>query len=323
MLFAYYLHDLSPYVIKFTDKIAIHWYGLAYVLGFYLTYKVMYFLAKRGLSEIKPEAVADFITLVSLFGLVLGGRLGYMLLYDFDHFIHEPWTFFLLNQGGMASHGGIAGTTLFCGWYAWKHKISWAGIGDSIVCGAPLGIFLGRIANFINGELFGRVTTVPWAVKFPTELLHEDFERQGGARDLIPYGPLQNSPDIIAYFEQYRGGRAELEQILHPRHPSQLYEAFGEGLLLSAILIFLRLRFPRMRQGIITGLFFILYAIARIALEFVRQPDSGSTMIMGLTKGQFFSTFMFIVGGFFIAYGLIWGKSPSGLVATAPVPEKS
>lgn len=315
MIFAYYLHDLSPFVIKFTDKIAVHWYGLAYVLGFYLTYRVMYFLAKRGLSEIKPEAVADFITLVSLFGLVLGGRLGYMLLYNFDEFIHAPWTFFLLNQGGMASHGGIAGTTLFCGWYAWKHKISWAGIGDSIVCGAPLGIFLGRIANFINGELFGHVTTVPWAVKFPTELLHEDFVKQGGDPALmheIYVNGLQHSPDIIAYFEKRRGGLAELEQILHPRHPSQLYEAFGEGLLLSAILIFIRLRFPRLRQGIIAGLFFILYAIARIALEYVRQPDSGSAMILGLTKGQFFSTFMFIVGGLFIGYGLKWGKSPPG-----------
>ncbi|WP_395735233.1 prolipoprotein diacylglyceryl transferase [Prosthecobacter sp.] len=315
MIFAYYLHDLSPFVIKFTDKIAIHWYGLAYVLGFYLTYRVMHFLAKRGLSEIKPAAVADFITLVSLFGLVLGGRLGYMLLYNFDEFIHAPWTFFLLNQGGMASHGGIAGTTLFCGWYAWKHKISWAGIGDSIVCGAPLGIFLGRIANFINGELFGHVTSVSWAVKFPTELLHEDFVKQGGDSALsheVWQRGLQHSPDIIAYFEKFRGGRAELEQILHPRHPSQLYEAFGEGLLLSAILIFIRLRFPRLRQGIIAGLFFILYAIARIALEYVRQPDSGSEMIMGLTKGQFFSTFMFIVGGLFIGYGLIWGKSPPG-----------
>ena len=325
MLFAYYLHDLSPFVFKFTDKIAIHWYGLAYVLGFYLTYRVMYFLALRGLSEIKPDAVADFITMVSLFGLVLGGRLGYMLLYDFDHFIHEPWTFFLLNQGGMASHGGILGVTLFCGWYAWKHKISWAGIGDSIVCGAPLGIFLGRIANFINGELFGRVTTVPWAVKFPTELTHEDFVVQGGSqalRDEVWQRGLMHSPDIIAYFEQAHGGRAELETILHPRHPSQLYEALGEGLLLSAILIFIRLRFPRLRQGIITGLFFFLYAIARIALECVRQPDSGSSMIMGLTKGQFFSTFMFIVGSLFIAYGLKWGKSPPGLAAVAAPAEK-
>lgn len=327
MIFAYYLHDLSPFVIKFTDTVKIHWYGLAYVLGFYLTYQVMYFLAKRGLSEIKPEAVADFITLVSLFGLVLGGRLGYMLLYNFDEFIHAPWTFFLLNQGGMASHGGIAGVTLFCGWYAWKHKISWAGIGDSIVCGAPLGIFLGRIANFINGELFGHVTTVPWAVKFPTELLHEDFVRQGGDQALmyeVHQRGLQHSPQIIEYFEKHRGGLPELEAILHPRHPSQLYEALGEGLLLSAVLIFIRLRFPRLRQGIIAGLFFILYAIARIALEYVRQPDSGSAMIMGLTKGQFFSTFMFIVGGVFIAYGIIWGKSPPGPASVAaPVPEKA
>ncbi|WP_395736557.1 prolipoprotein diacylglyceryl transferase [Prosthecobacter sp.] len=320
MFFAYYLHDLSPFVIRFTDRIAIHWYGLAYVLGFYLTYRVMYFLAKRGLSEIKPDAVADFITMVSLFGLVLGGRLGYMLLYNFDGFIHEPWTFFLINQGGMASHGGIAGTTLFCGWYAWKHKISWAGIGDSIVCGAPLGIFLGRIANFINGELFGRVTTVPWAWKFPTELTHEDFVAQGGSQallDEIRNRGLQHSPDIIAYFEQNSDRLPDLETVLHPRHPSQLYEALGEGLLLSAILIFLRLRFPRLRQGIITGLFFFLYAIARIALEFVREPDSGSALVLGLTKGQFFSTFMFIVGGLFIGYGLKWGKSPPGPAAAA------
>jgi phosphatidylglycerol:prolipoprotein diacylglycerol transferase len=317
MLLGYYMHDLSPFVFQTPFR----WYGLAYVLGFYLTYRVMYFLARRGLSEIKPDAVADFITLVSLFGLVLGGRVGYILLYDFDDFIHAPWKIFMIWQGGMASHGGIAGVTLFCGWYAWKHKISWAGIGDSIVCGAPLGIFLGRLANFINGELFGRVTTVPWAMKFPTELTHEDFVHQGGDKALfyeVGQRGLQHSPDIIAYFEKYRGGRAELEAILHPRHPSQLYEALGEGLLLSAILIFLRLRFPRLRQGIITGLFFILYAIARIALESVRQPDSGSAMILGLTKGQFFSTFMFIVGGLFIGYGLKWGKSPPGLPPAAP-----
>ncbi len=323
MPLAYYLHDLSPFVFKITDKIAVHWYGLAYVTGFYLTYRVMLFLASRGLSEIKPKEVADFITLVALFGVVVGGRLGYMLLYDFDHFIHEPWTFFLLNQGGMASHGGIAGVALFCLWYSWRHKISWVGIGDTLVCGAPLGIFLGRLANFINGELFGRVTTVPWAMKFPTELLHEDFYRQGGQPGLIPEG-LQHSPDIIAYFEQHRGGIAELEAVLHPRHPSQLYEALGEGLLLSAALTFIRLRFPRLRQGIITGLFFILYAIARISLECVRQPDSGSEPILGMTKGQFFSTFMVVVGVLFIIYGIFWGKTPSGVpVAAAPEPEKS
>jgi phosphatidylglycerol:prolipoprotein diacylglycerol transferase len=266
MPLAYYLHDLSPHIIRFTDVITVKWYGLAYVLGFYFTYRVMVFLARRGLSEIPEKEVADFISLVALFGVILGGRLGYMLLYQFDHFIREPWTVFFLWQGGMASHGGIAGVALFCLWYARKHRISWTGIGDTLVCGAPLGVFLGRLANFINGELFGRVTDVPWAIKFPTELHHEDFLRQGGELPPIP-DHLQSSPEIIAWFEQHGGGRAALEALLHPRHPSQLYEAFGEGLLLSALLIWIRVKWPRLPHGVISGLFFLIYALVRIALE--------------------------------------------------------
>ena len=296
---AYYLHDLSPHLLKISDSIALHWYGLAYVLGFYLTYRIMLWLAERNLSEIRPDQVADFITLVALFGVVLGGRLGYMLLYDFDHFIHEPWSLFLINQGGMASHGGIAGVALFCLWYARRHKISWMGIGDTLVCGAPMGIFLGRIANFINGELFGRVTTVPWAMKFPGELHHEDFVRQGGEYVPLPPGAV-HSPDIIAFFEQTRGGREELAQMLHARHPSQLYEAFGEGLFLCALLLFLRVRYPKLPHGVLSGLFFILYALVRIALEGVRQPDSGAHGIMGMTHGQFYSVFMILIGVLFM-----------------------
>jgi phosphatidylglycerol:prolipoprotein diacylglycerol transferase len=306
---AYYLHDLSPHILRLTESIALHWYGLAYVLGFYLAYRVMLFLARRGLSEIKPEQVADFITLVALFGVVLGGRVGYILLYDWDSFVERPWMIFMIHQGGMASHGGIAGVALFCLWYSWRHKISWSGIGDTLVCGAPLGIFCGRIANFINGELFGRVTTVPWAVKFPTELLHEDFVKQGGVPVSLP-PELQHSPEIIAFFEKSGGGKAALEAMLHPRHPSQLYEAFGEGLFLTAILLFIRLRWPRLPHGIISGLFFILYAIARISLEFVRQPDSGAVGIMGLTRGQFFSLFMVVVGLAFILNGCLRGSPP-------------
>lgn len=306
---ATYLHDLSPQIVRFTDRIGIQWYGLAYVLGFYLTYLVMTRLARRGLSEIPEKDAGDFITMVALFGVILGGRLGYMLLYSFDEFIRQPWIFFYLMDGGMASHGGIAGVALFCLWYARKHRISWVGIGDTLVCGAPLGIFTGRIANFINGELFGRVTQHSLAVKFPTELLHEDYVRQGGVTVPMPDGII-HSPDIIAWFEANRGGRAELEAILHPRHPSQLYEALGEGLLLSAVLFWIRVRFPKLPHGILTGLFFLLYACARIALENVRQPDSGSELIMGLTKGQFFSTFMIVAGIAFLLYGLIARHRP-------------
>ncbi len=311
MHLAYYLHDLSPHLLRFTDSMALHWYGLAYVLGFYCTYRVMLYLSQHGLSEIKANQVADFITLVALFGVVLGGRIGYMLLYDWDSFVQRPWMLFMIHQGGMASHGGIAGVALFCLWYARKHHISWAGIGDSIVCGAPLGIFFGRIANFINGELFGRVTDVSWAVKFPTELLHEDFVKQGGIPISLPDG-VMHSPDIISHFETIgAGGKTALEAILHPRHPSQLYEALGEGLLLSGLLLFIRIRYPRLPHGIITGLFFILYAIARISLEFVRQPDSGADGIMGLTRGQFFSLFMILVGIGFILNG--WMRGPTKL----------
>ncbi len=174
--------------------------------------------------------------------------------------------------------------------------------------------------NFINGELFGRVTTVPWAMKFPTELTHEDFWRQGGdptLMDEVRNRGLQHSSDIVQFFEQQRGGRTELEAVLHPRHPSQLYEALGEGLLLTIILLAIRLKFPRLPHGILTGLFFILYAIARISLEFVRQPDSGSSMIMGLTKGQFFSTFMVVTGIAFIIYGWLFGKRTAPPVAKA------
>jgi phosphatidylglycerol---prolipoprotein diacylglyceryl transferase len=305
-MLAYYLHDLSPHLIVITDDIKPAWYGLSYVLGFYLAYRVMLFLAGRGLSEIKKENAADFITLVALFGVVLGGRVGYMLLYDWDLFVHQPWRILMIHQGGMASHGGIAGVTLFCLWYARKHKISWAGIGDTLVCGAPLGIFCGRIANFINGELFGRVTDVPWAVKFPTEILHEDFTRQGGNLPALPAG-LQHSPEIIAWFEKTGSSRAALEAMLHPRHPSQLYEAFAEGLLLSAILLAVRIGCPRLPHGIVTGLFFLLYAAARISMECFRQPDSGAEAIMGLTRGQFFSLFMILIGLAFIVHGWLRG----------------
>ena len=303
-LLAYYLHDLSPHVVRLFGGLAIHWYGLAYVLGFYLAYRVMRFLAERGLSELKPDQAADFITLVAFFGVILGGRLGYMLLYNFDEFIRAPWIFFLINQGGMASHGGIAGVALFCLYYARKHKISWVGLGDTLVCGAPLGVFLGRVANFINGELFGRVTTVPWAVKFPTELHHEDYYAQGGQPIALP-PELQHSPDIIRWFEENAGGRAQLENLLHPRHPSQLYEALGEGLFITIILLTLRIKFPRLPHGVLTGLFFLLYAIARISLEILRQPDHGAASILGMTKGQFFTLFMVLAGIAFLGYGFL------------------
>jgi phosphatidylglycerol:prolipoprotein diacylglycerol transferase len=308
----HWVHEISPQIIRFTDTVGLQWYGLAYVVGFYLCYLVMKKLGEIGLGEIKTHDLPDFITATAVFGVVLGGRIGYMVLYDWDRFIAAPWMLVRIFEGGMASHGGIAGVALFLLYYAHKHKLSWRGIGDSIVVGAPLGIMTGRIANFINGELFGRVTDSSLGVKFPTEVLHEDFLKRYMADhgEPFPLEPgLQHSPEILDYYSQVFGTREKFVEVLYPRHPSQLYEALGEGLLLSLLLLAIRLKFRSLPHGILTGIFFIAYAIARIALENLREPDSGTAFIMGLTKGQFFSTFMIAVGLAFIVWAVVAKKS--------------
>jgi phosphatidylglycerol:prolipoprotein diacylglycerol transferase len=231
-----------------------------------------------------------------------------MLLYNFDGFLEDPISIFRLWDGGMASHGGIAGLVAFSGYWAWRHKISWTGIGDNLVVGAPIGLFTGLLANFINGELYGRASQVSWAMKFPTEVndpKHPIFPSQLGIMvegDRFP----QHSPEIIALAKQSPDGLANLEKALTPRHPSQLYEALGEGVLLFTVLYLLRTRCKNLPDGVTTGLFFVLYAIARITIENLREPDS--ELIMGITKGQFYSTFMIAIGAAFIVAGLVRKK---------------
>jgi phosphatidylglycerol:prolipoprotein diacylglycerol transferase len=304
-MLAYYLHNLSPDIVRFTDRIGLHWYGFAYVLGFYCAFLVMRSLSRRGYGQLKPEAIGDFITLVALFGVVLGGRLGYILFYKLDDYIAHPLNALKLWEGGMASHGGILGIVIFTWFYARKHKISWPGLGDNLVVGAPLGLLFGRIANFINGELYGRATDVSWAMKFPTEL-HEPSMNSPEINALFPDGNIpMHSNEIIAAVKQIPDGVQRLEAVLTPRHPSQLYEAAGEGLFLFLILYFVRTRSKDLPYGLLTGLFFILYAIARIVCEAYREPDS--SLILGITKGQFYSTFMIGMGIAFILNGL-WSK---------------
>lgn len=296
LLAEYYLHNLDPVLFQFTEKLAIRWYGLAYVLSFVLGFFLLRFLVRRGYSELKEDQVADFITFCALFGVMLGGRLGYMLFYDFDNFIHAPWIFFNFLQGGMASHGGILGLVIFTWFYARRHKISWTGVGDNLVVVAPIGLFLVRLANFINGELYGRVTSVSWAMKFPGEIydmspvrLQELLVKTG-----LPY------PEAV--IEANRNGvvavQTVLREFLEPRHPSQFYEAGLEGLALFVILLFVRLRWKNLYHGVLTGLFFIFYAVFRISAENFREPDA--SLILGLPRGQFYSLFMILIGVAFV-----------------------
>jgi phosphatidylglycerol:prolipoprotein diacylglycerol transferase len=251
----YWTHNLNLVVFHLWGPLAVRWYGLAYLAGFLGGYLLLLRMSKCKEFAVPPEELSNFIVHIAIYGVFLGGRLGYVLFYGWDTFIHDPFFLFRVWEGGMASHGGMIGVILVILWTAWKKKISFWNLTDGLALVAPIGLFFGRIANFINGELWGRPTDVPWAVIFPEA------------------GP-------------------------EPRHPSQLYEAFGEGVILFAALWLIRRTAWGKREGTISAAFLLIYAVARIASECVREPDS--TIYFGwLTKGQLYSGFM-IVGAIVI-----------------------
>lgn len=300
-MLAYYVHDLDPIIFRIWDNIGPRWYGMAYVLAFICAYALLRHLARRGYMDLSVARVADFVTWGALFGVMLGGRLGYVFFYR-PEMLREPLSILRVWEGGMSSHGGILGLFLFTLYYARRHKLSWTNIGDNVVVAAPIGLFFGRCANFINGELYGRAANVPWAMQFPKELLEPangaEAERAIIACEKID--PSLTSPDaILAAVRHNPEVKETLRSILTPRHPSQLYEALCEGVVLFLVLWIVRIKF-RTRNGVLTGLFFICYAVLRIFVETFREPDS--PLVGSFTRGQFFSFFLIIIGlGFLIA----------------------
>ena len=307
-MLAYYVHDLDPFIFSFNadiDFLFIHlhgpigprWYGLAYVLAFLCSYLLFRVLAKRGYADLSVAKVGDFITGAALFGVIIGGRLGYVFFYA-PEMLREPVLILQVWKGGMSSHGGILGLLAFTFYYAWRHKISWTNLGDNLVVTAPIGLFFGRCANFINGELYGRATNVSWAMQFPKELTENVGETERAIIACTKVDPSLNSSDAIVAAVRHQPQVKEiLRGILTPRHPSQLYEAFFEGIVLFSILYFVRTR-TRQPNGVLTGLFFIFYAIFRIVVENFREPDA--SLIAGFTRGQFFSFFLVAIGLAFV-----------------------
>lgn len=300
-MFSFYVHDLSPFLIHFGNGFGIRWYGLAYIFAFFFGTLLYRYLARRGYSDLTPDQVTDFITWSALIGVVIGGRLGYMLFYDLDAFLQNPFIFFRVWEGGMASHGGIIGLALYSLWYARKHHVSWLNLGDNLVVVAPIGLFLGRCANFINGELFGRATTVAWAMQFPKELpfLPPGFV-VATLQDTAAIDPKFCTIDAVAAGVSSSPALHDyLATVLTPRYPSQLIEAFLEGIVLFSLLWILRTRY-RLPNGILTGVFFIAYALLRIAGETFREPDA--PLVGAFTRGEFLSFFLIVIGmGFIIA----------------------
>ena len=298
-MLAYYLHNLDPFIFRLWGNIGPRWYGMAYVLAFLFAYLLLRVLSRRGYLDLPQSALGDFVTWVALFGVMIGGRLGYVLFYK-PEMLREPLSILRVWEGGMSAHGGILGIVIFTLIYSRRHKLPWTNPGDSLCVAAPIGLFLGRCANFINGELYGRVTNVPWAVQFPKELL--DVENAAEA-DLALAACQQVNPSLRSVESIIEAVRTNpqiadiLRGILPPRHPSQVYEALLEGAVLFIILWFVRTRF-RTPNGFITGLFLIVYSVFRIIVENFREPDA--PLIGMFTRGQFFSFFLVAIGIGFI-----------------------
>jgi phosphatidylglycerol---prolipoprotein diacylglyceryl transferase len=246
----------GPYAIGHwsVGPFAIRWYALAYIAGLVIGWRYCLALAKRPPPVAQVQDIDDFLVWATL-GVVLGGRIGYVLFYNLPYYLQNPIQVFYLWRGGMSFHGGALGVTLAILLFCRQRKINFLAFADIIICAVPIGLFFGRIANFINGELWGRVTNLPWAMIFPSD------------------------PEHL------------------PRHPSQLYEATLEGIVLFTVLWICQHRGLRQRPGATTGVFFMGYGIARIIAEFFRQPDPQlGYLFWGITMGQLLSAPLVIIG---------------------------
>ncbi|MFP4145923.1 MAG: prolipoprotein diacylglyceryl transferase [Phycisphaeraceae bacterium] len=319
MTLAAWLHDIDPFIFRVTDTLGPRWYGMSYLLGFFVAWLLIRRVARAGISTLTTHHASDFVLAVAV-GVVVGGRLGYVFLYSPDllvTWLDGPpwWGAIAINDGGMASHGGIVGGLLACLFYAWRKHHSPLHLLDLFAFGAPLGLCFGRIANFINGELFGRIASpnLPWAVKFPQELFdwtpdrwqnaveqHPDAAR-GLARSL--YTTVNELPaEVPRIIASVQADHPEISryvaEILPARHPSQIYAAFAEGLFVFAVLAF-AWRKPQ-KPGVIAGLFGIAYAVGRIIDEFFRRPDlhimDQEFAALGVTRGQWLSALVLLAG---------------------------
>jgi phosphatidylglycerol---prolipoprotein diacylglyceryl transferase len=253
---------INPIAVSF-GPFAIRWYALAYIAGLVIGWRYCLSLAGRQPHLVSGRDVDDFLVWAT-FGVVLGGRIGYVLFYNLHYYLQHPRQILFVWHGGMSFHGGAIGVTVAIFLFTMLRKIPILAFSDIIIEAVPIGLFFGRIANFINGELFGRPTDVPWAMIFPNG------------------GPV-------------------------PRHPSQLYEAFCEGILLFLLLFLFERRGTRRHPGMMTGIFLVGYAIARIFGEEFRQPDPQiGYLIFGTTEGQLLSIPLLIAGIVLI----LWVRRP-------------
>ena len=314
---AVYIHNLDPILFHVPGTpLAIRWYGLAYVAGFVFGYLVLRWLTQKKLFQMDLEKLGDYVTLVCILGVLIGGRLGEFFFYwlpenGLSGFMADPLWVFRVWEGGMASHGGILGVGVASLWFSWRHKISVVKLLDGIAITSPIGLFCGRVANFINGELYGRITdaTNPLAMKFPLEIFELQPQQQIQAMVAVEHAagaslstlalPGEVFFDTLSRLCRENSAVSEaLGQYLNPRWPSQLFEAVGEGLLLFIVGLSVRLLWKKAPDGIFSVIFCFLYPAARITCECFKEPDAG--VWHGITQGQLLSLIIVAIGFIFV-----------------------
>ena len=341
---AAWVHDLDPYALMLWEGGPIRWYGLAYLAGFLIGFLLLRRIVAVGVTPLRREDIGDLVVTLAI-GVVVGGRLGYTIFYKpelWTTWSDTPpwWGVLMLQGGGMSSHGGILGTIAAAAFWSWRRRVDLPHVLDLLAFGAPLGLGVGRLANFVNGELFGRraAESFPLAVKFPQEM--EDWLAlaikgdQGARQRLYALGevvPLIEPDATPATWRPLVSGalgriteaqrgvyaaindlivatqsgtpraakvRAALDPLLYPRHPSQLYAALTEGLIVFAVLVWVWRR-PR-RPGLVGSWFCIMYAAMRIFNEQFRRPDmfllEEEFAVLGVTRGQLLSVGILLLG---------------------------
>ncbi len=252
----WWVHDLNPYIVRIYGEFGIRWYGVAYLAGVVLGVWLLRRWRRAGRLPLAEKELTDFA--ISLFlGIMIGGRLGYCLFYALGPTLADPLFAFKVWHGGMSSHGGMIGLAAACILFARSHRLHVLVLADAVAAAAPIGVIAGRIANFINGELWGRPTEVPWAVIFPR-------------------APLVDGQMV-------------------PRHPSQLYAAALEGVFLLAVALFVHRR--HRRPGLTLAVVLCAYALLRFIDEFWRAPDPGYALYFGwMSRGQLLTIPMAVIG---------------------------